>query len=48
MMALVDAEFQFLYVRLGAQGTAGVFTESDFWQELDGGFLKVPSEKPLT
>ncbi|XDV13001.1 hypothetical protein PO909_001525 [Leuciscus waleckii] len=50
MMALVDANYQFLYVSVGAQGRAsdaGVFNESDFKKALDQGLLNVPAAKPL-
>lgn len=50
MMAVVDANYKFLYVSVGAQGRiadAGLFAHSDFRQALDQGLLNIPPPQPL-
>lgn len=50
MMAVVDANYQFKYVSVGAQGGASdaqVFAESDFKQALNKNLLNIPAAKLL-
>jgi hypothetical protein len=50
LLALVDADYQFLYVDVGAQGSAsdgGVFLQTSLKKDLDLGKLQLPRERPL-
>ncbi|XP_063231370.1 uncharacterized protein LOC134535920 [Bacillus rossius redtenbacheri] len=50
LLALVDAEYKFLYVNVGVNGRmndAGVFRESDLSEALLGGTLNLPKSRPL-
>lgn len=49
-MAIVDADYQFLYIDVGAQGSANdssVFNRCSFKEQLDMNTLNVPPPKPL-
>lgn len=50
LLALVDAEYNFLYVNIGCQGRisdGGVFANTEFRKKINDGSLKTPSDSPL-
>lgn len=50
LLALVDADYNFLYINVGAQGTAsdgGVFAACSLKKDLDAGKLHLPPLQPL-
>ena len=50
-MALVDADYKFLYVDVGCNGQisdGGVFQNCDFSKAIEGKFLQIPSRRRIT
>lgn len=50
LMALVDADYQLLYVDVGAQGRisdGGVFSNCSLFSAMETGALKIPGPRPL-
>ncbi|XP_036436857.1 protein ANTAGONIST OF LIKE HETEROCHROMATIN PROTEIN 1-like [Colossoma macropomum] len=50
LMAVVDANYKFIYVNVGSQGRlsdSGLFAHSDLCTAMHGGLLNVPKPEPL-
>jgi len=50
LLAIVDADYKFLYVDIGAQGSisdGGVYNQCSVKRDLDSGALNVPHPRPL-
>ena len=49
-MAVVDADYKFLYANVGVQGRVpdgGLFAHSDLCKAMDRGLLNIPPPEPL-
>ena len=49
-MALVDSQYMFLFVDVGAQGITsdgGVFRGTELYEALEGGYAGLPQPEPL-
>lgn len=50
LMAVVDANYRFVYVNVGSQGKlsdGSLFAHSDLRRAMDGGLLNIPRPEPL-
>lgn len=49
-MALVDANYNFIFVDVGCQGRlsdSGVYRNTDMWKKFENGQLMLPADEPL-